>query len=78
MLCQAKEATGATALKTVTHPGEGGKEFYSVQGAGRAQLVDNSWIGIKVMFQASSTFWFHPGLGLQFSPGGDLLPVKTT
>jgi len=29
----------------VTHPGVGTKEFSSVQGAGRDQLMDYSWIG---------------------------------
>ena len=29
----------------VTHPGGGGEEFYSVQGAGCDQFMDNSWMG---------------------------------
>ena len=29
----------------MTQPGEGSKEFYSVQGAGHDQLVDSSWTG---------------------------------
>ena len=46
------------------------------------QLVfDFELVGIKVKFQASSTFWFQPVWGLhacsqQFSSGGDLCPAK--
>ena len=36
---------GANALKTLTLPGEGSEEFYSVQGAGCGQLLDDSRIG---------------------------------
>ena len=41
---QERVAFIANAVKTVTHPGQGSKENYSVQGAGCDQLMDNSQI----------------------------------
>ena len=46
LLCQAKGATvGYCPQDCMTHPGVGSEKFFSVQGRGHDQLVDNSWIG---------------------------------
>ena len=51
----------------MTHPGGGGEEFYSVQGAGNDQFMDNSWMGchqgevlniIKYLVSTSLEFMF--------------------
>ena len=35
---------GSCPQDCLTHPGEGSEKFYSVQGAGRDQLMDSAWI----------------------------------
>ena len=85
MLCQAKGATsGLMPLRLFNHPGAGSEEFYSVQGAGHDQFLDNSGIGwhqggvssfISLLVSSSLGSIF---LWSQFSSGGGLLPIKTT
>ena len=65
-------------------PGEGSKEFYSVQGEEHDQLMDSSWIGLhqgKVL--SIINLLVSSSLGSVFlcsmlSSGGGLHPVKAT
>ena len=84
MLCQAKGATvGECPEDHVIHTGGASEEFYSVQGAGCDQLMDNSWTGLP-QGEVSSITNQPYGLyscGQQFSSGRGcrvLLPIKTT
>ena len=36
---------GCCPQDCMTHPGGHGEKFFSVQGTGHDQLVDNSWVG---------------------------------
>ena len=36
---------GCCPQDCMTHPGGDGEKFFSVQGTGHDQLVDNSWVG---------------------------------
>ena len=72
----------------MTHPGGGSEEFYGVQGAGRDQLVDTSWIGwhqgdisgiISLLVSTSLGSMFLRSAVFIWRWGGRRwLPIKTT